>query len=434
MTKIHRPISFFCSFFLLLAALTLGACVSNNNSYTNGPWGTPTRNASETPEALDNKVASPQTPAQTPAPAPEDQSIDFAGLPPVKVGILLPLSGPQGPMGQSMLQAAQLALFDMGYENFELMPRDTQGTPQGALQATSSAINDGAQLLLGPLLSDSVRAAKTVAARNNINLIAFSTDWSLAGNDTYVMGFLPFAQVQRITRFAAANGIRRVGIVSPADKYGDTVTKAFKQNTRQNAITIVKDLRFKPGDPTLNAQIEQFAKSAPNAGVQGFAPFEGVFLPLGGAQAGLVAGGLSYYGLTPNNVRRLGTGLMDDEALAREPGLDGTWFAAPSPRLRHSFEKRYRDTFGSEPLRLATLAYDATALAAVLAASGYQTKGKPAYDRISLTNPNGFAGIDGIFRFGRNGLVERGLAILEIRNGRIVEVDPAPTTFQALGY
>ena len=415
-----------------MAAFTLGACVSNK-SYTNGPWGTPTRNASETPEALDSKIATPEEKLYE-APAPEQQAIDFAGLPPVKVGILLPLSGPQGPMGQSMLQAAQLALFDMGYENFELMPRDTQGTPQGALQATSSAIHDGAQLLLGPLLSDSVRAAKSVASRSNINLIALSTDWSLAGNNTYVMGFLPFAQVQRVTRYAAANGIRRVGIVAPADKYGDTVTKAFKQNAQQNAIAIVKDQRFQPGDKNLTSQLEEFARSAPNAGVQGLPPFEGVFLPVGGSQAQLVASGLSYYGLTPNTVRRLGTGLMDDERLAGEPNLNGAWFAAPSPRQRHGFEKRYRDTFGNEPLRLATLAYDATALAAVLAASGYKTSGKPAYDRVSLTNPNGFAGIDGIFRFGRNGLVERGLAILEIKNGRIVEVDPAPTTFQALGY
>lgn len=417
----------------------MSACVSSGSS--SSPWGTP-RQASSKPEALDTAVTTPPPAGMSQdvyepniPPATEQQPMmNFSGLPPVKVGILLPLSGPQAPMGQSMLQAAQLALFDMGYDNFELIPRDTKGTPQGALQATSSAINDGAQLLLGPLLANSVRAAKDVAARRNINLIAFSTDWSLAGNNTYVMGFLPFAQVQRITRYAAANGIRRVGMIAPADKYGDTVAKAFQQNANQNAMAIIKDQRFQPGDQNLTAQLKQFAASAPNAGVQGLPQFEGVFLPIGGSQAQVIASGLSYYGMTPNVVKRLGTGLMDDEKLAREPNLKGTWFAAPSPRLRKGFEKRYAETYGAAPLRLASLSYDATALAAVLAASGYQTSGKPAFDRQSISNPNGFAGIDGIFRFGRNGLVERGLAILEIRNGRIIEVDPAPTTFQSLGY
>ncbi|MEM6780386.1 MAG: penicillin-binding protein activator [Pseudomonadota bacterium] len=427
MQKIHRLNFVFVVFSLFL----LSACVSSGTS----PWNAQPTSASTTPEALDTKVSETTLPA--PTETAEETQISFTGLPPVKVGILLPLTGPQAPMGQSMLQAAQLALFDMGYENFELMPRDTQGTPQGALQATSSAINDGAQLLLGPLLADNVRAAKGVASRRNINLIAFSTDWSLAGNNTYVMGFLPFAQVQRVTRYAAANGIRRMGVIAPADKYGDTVTKAFQQNAQANAIAIVKDQRFNPSERNLAPQLAEFAQSAPvNAAPNAPqpVPFEGVFLPIGGSQAQLVASALSYYGLTPDKVRRLGTGLMDNEALARETNLNGAWFAAPSPRQRRGFEKRYEDTFGAKPLRLASLAYDATALAAVLAASGYQTTGRPAFDRRSLTNPNGFAGIDGIFRFGRNGLVERGLAILEIRNGRIVEADPAPTTFQTLGY
>ena len=86
------------------------------------------------------------------------------------------------------------------------------------------------------------------------------------------------------------------------------------------------------------------------------------------------------------------------------------------------------------PPRLSSLAYDATALAAVLARTGQQRTGQPAFDRAALSNPNGFAGIDGIFRFNGSGLVERGLAVLEIRQRRIIEVDPSPKTFQVPTY
>ena len=123
-------------------------------------------------------------------------------------------------------------------------------------------------------------------------------------------------------------------------------------------------------------------------------------------------------------------GLMDDAGLANDANLDGAWFAAPSPSARRAFEKRYGDVYGIKPLRLASLAYDATALAAILARSSFDETGAPSYDYNALTNPNGFSGVDGIFRFRPDGISERGLAVLEFQNGSIKVVDEAPETFQ----
>jgi branched-chain amino acid transport system substrate-binding protein len=422
--RLHR----LSSFVLCLFALLLAGCVSSNTAQS--PWGTPSQQASQTPSILDMPATPMPDTAQTQA--PQTPAVSYASLPPVKVAILLPLSGPNASIGQAMLQSAQLALFDMGYENFELMPRDTQGNAQGGLQAATAAANDGAQLILGPLFSDAAKAAKGVAARKNLNIITFSTDWTLAGGNSFVMGFLPFSQVQRVTRFAAANGIRRIGLLAPTDKYGDAVTQSFEQNAYQNAIQISKNMRFDANDRNITPKLQPF--TVDETGTQGSAPYEAVFMPIGGAQAGIIGSALSYYGLPPSKVRRLGTGLMDDTKLAGEQNLQGAWFAAPAPRARRTFERRYKDTFGGTPPRLSTLAYDATALAAVLAANGFQSTGRADFSRQALMNPNGFAGIDGIFRFRNTGLVERGLAVLEYRNGRIIEVDPAPQTFQSTGY
>lgn len=424
--RIHRfyPI-------LLLLTVFLAGCVSSGTRSAS-TWGIPQGQATQQPNVLDTQTHTIADAPYAQSPAPQAPTFSYASLPPVKVAILLPLSGPHASIGQPMLQAAQLALFDMGYENFELMPRDTQGTAQGGMQAASAAINDGAQFIIGPLFSDAAKAAQSVAARRNVNLVTFSTDWTLAGNNTFVMGFLPFAQVQRVTRYAAANGIRRIGVLAPQDKYGNAVKKSFEQNAYQNAITITKSMQFDPNDRNLSPKLQPFAVDT--SGVQGSAPYEAVFMPIGGTQAGVIGSALSYYGLPPSKVRRLGTGLLDDTKLASEANLQGAWFAAPSPQARRPFEERYASTYGTKPPRLATLAYDATALSAVLAANGFQTTGRPDFTRQALMNPNGFAGIDGIFRFRNNGLVERGLAVLEYRNGRIIEVNPAPQTFQNIGY
>ena len=388
-------------------------------------------------------------------------------LPPLKAAILLPLSGSHGDLGQSMLQAAQMALFDMGYEDFELMPRDTKGTPQGASAAMQSAINDGAQIVLGPLFSDSVKAVKSQARRSNINMLAFSTDWTLAGDNTYIMGFLPFAQVQRVTEYAMDNGYSNIAVLAPNTDYGNAVISAFNSVAYRNGNQNAKVVRYTPGGPDSSSVVRSFtgydsrvqqvndmraalesklqdnpkdphvkAELAALQGVDsaGTADFDAVLLPVGGDEARSVANMLSYYDLDPNTVKRLGTGLWDDSGLATEPALKDAWFAASEPGLRADFEQRYRGLYGIRPQRLATLAYDATALTAVIAKSSYYSRGAVRFERADFMNPNGFAGIDGIFRFRPDGLVERGLAVLQYKDSRIEVLEPAQRTFQKKQY
>ncbi len=352
-------------------------------------------------------------------------------LPPVKVAILLPLSGANATLGQSMLNAAQIALFDVGYDNFELIPKDTKGTPEGARSAAREAVSENAGLVLGPLFSDSVRAARSVTASANINMIAFSTDWTLAGGNTYLMGFTPFDQIERVIGYSAANNINNIGVFAPDTKYGQTVVSAYKSFAPRYNIMTPKIKMFPSQSPNLDLAVKDFARMPMQSANDNMgSPYDAVLMPVDGQQALAISNLLTYNGLPPKTVRRLGTGLLDDPALLKERNLEGVWFAAPMPKLRDPFERKYIATYNTKPPRIATIAYDATALSAVLAARGFQESGRPAFDRASINNPNGFAGIDGIFRFRQNGTAERGLSILEIRNGRLNILDPAPQTFQ----
>ncbi|MDH5723347.1 MAG: penicillin-binding protein activator [Alphaproteobacteria bacterium] len=419
---------FFLICFVIISAFSLSGCTGGG--YNAQPW---QNNPDDIKPAQDN-------PGDLRVPGVESQALgeplsaqDTNGATPiVRVGILLPLSGQHAGLGQSMLQAAHMALMDMGHGNFELMPRDTAGTSEGARKAAREALNDGAQLILGPVFSDSVRAVRPIAQSADVNVIAFSTDWHLANRNTYLIGFLPFDQVERVIRFASMQGLSRIGVISPEDSYGNGVVSAFQAITENYPASSVRVERFSTKSSSLGPVMARFTdyqqrKSTDNA--YGM-PFDAVLMPVGGALARQVGSFLNHYDMPPSAVRRLGTGLMDDPSLAKDKSLDGMWFAAPDPQARKKFEQHYKSLYYTEPERIASLAYDATALAAVLARSGIKQKGYPAFDAASITNPNGFYGVDGIFRFRSDGIVQRGLAMLEFRNGKIVVIDRAPKSFQ----
>lgn len=310
-----------------------------------------------------------------------------------------------------MVNAAQLAVFDVGVDRFELMPRDTKGTADGAVQAAHDAISSGAQLLIGPLFAADVAAVKPVVRETNVNMLALSTDVSLAESGVYVMGFAPAPQVERVVSYAAQRGAQHFAAVIPSGPYGQLVSKAFERAVRERGGTIIAS------EPLANisAVIAQKDK------------IDALFLPFGGAELRKIAAQFSAAGFDRGRLRVLGTGLWDEPNLAQgEPFLLGGWFAAAEPDARERFMSTYQENYGQPAPRLATLAYDSTALAAVLARSG------ALFDRTALSMPSGFTGLDGVFRLLPSGQIERGLAVLEVSTGNNVIIDASPSSFSSL--
>jgi len=426
-TMTQRFKTAFIALFLIAPLLVLGACQTGSGYRPH--TSVPQAPAQQAPGILSSTSSDELLGNQQNPITPTDHMIN---LPTVKVGILLPLSGQHQKLGDSMLKAAQMALFEIGHANLELIPRDTKGTAAGAQAAARSAIDSGAQLLLGPVFAPAVRSAKPVAQRAHINMIAFSTDWTLANSNTYVMGFMPFDQVKRVTSFAARHGITRVGVLAPDTNYGRIVSNAFNAAAPHYNITITENISYPAGTSNLAPIVKTFThyEARKSAGALAQTPFDAVLMPVGDQDARAIASLLSHYNLPPRSVRRIGTGLFDEASLASEANLEGAWFAAPDPAARHSFEQRFINTYGTHPPRLATLAFDATALSAILARRGLQSTGRPAFDHTAITNPNGFSGLDGIFRFRQDNTAERGLAVLEFRRGRLGVIDQAPKSFQ----
>ena len=386
-----RIVSFVAGIILCLSALLmLSGCETGGSPWTGMEQNAP---ATTKPGVTPPPVAGTTPPAKLTPGAPN------------KVALLVPLTGKGSDAGQAMLNAAQLAMFDLGANSFELVPIDTGAS---ASAAATQAVQSGAKIILGPLFATDAKSAAPVAQAANINLISFSTDATAAGPNTFILGFLPRSQISRVVDYAFTQGKRRIGLIAPRDAFGDASALSFTRALKIRGLNETGIMRYAGDTPS----VEEFA--AFTAG----GPMDAVLIAANAAQADIISKQL------PANVQRMGTGLWDQVDGTRYPSLVGAWFAASPQNLRARFEKKYAENYGAQPPRLASLAYDASALAIILSKQG------AGFSRAALLNPNGFSGVDGIFRFTGDGLNERGLAVHRISNGAPSVIENAPSSFR----
>ena len=390
----------------------------------------------------------PLPPVPEPIQKPEPLSLNPPSTEgPIRVALLLPLTGPERVLGRTMLDAATLAMFEVGSEKMILMPRDTKGDASIAREVAEEVLQEGVELILGPLFSESVTAVSEPARLRGVNIVAFSNDSSVAGNGVHLLAFLPQQQIDRVVSFAVSQGIRKFGILAPETAYGIKVVDSLRIAALQSNGELTDVSFYKAGASDAMAAAEQLAnyklrrdqlmserrtlRAAGNMAALarldgrdtlGDPTFDAVMLPEGGGALRQVAPLLPFFDIDPLKIRFLGTGLWDDPTIGKEPALIGGWFAAAPPESILRFNARFADVFGYRPLRMATLAYDAVALAAAL----------PNFSSTEILSPHGFVGTDGIFRFLPNGVVDRGLAILEVHKDGPIVIDPAPLNFTQL--
>ena len=467
-----------CSF--LLFAFLLSACQTvsfNNDPDGEKPSVAETENTTETEiqAAPTTEQISPEKKAAEESLQSSDQKHPFSEnlapafslRPPgflseeaVKIAILLPLSGQHEAIGNDLLKAAYMALFDHSNKRLRLLPYDTKGTPEGAHQAALAATGEGAEIILGPLFSASVAAVRPVATANNINVVAFSTDTKVAGDGVYLMGLTAGQQISRVLEFSFRQGLERIAILAPESPYGDTVIEDVLLTTQRLGLSMDKVIRYpanlEPGSEELHeiakgiadydarnwrlkqeikklkglqdANSKALLKRLSKMDTLGDVTFDALIIPDGGQRLRELAPLLSYYDIDPTEVQFIGTGLWADQSLTSEPALVGGWFAAPTPAKTDQFQTRFKQIYNYYPPRIASLAYDATALAGLLALEEREDK----FSRIVLENPDGFSGYNGVFRFPDSGIAERGLAVMQVGQQTLELLEPAPESFEAL--
>ncbi len=334
------------------------------------------------------QFSNPFASSENPAPAGPPQQPAVAGTGQVKVGLLLPL----------------------------LLIKDDGGNPQGAQQGAQQALDEGAEIILGPLFAASVPATAQVARGRGVSCIAFSTDSSVAGRGVYLLSFLPESDVNRIVEYSAGIGKKSFAALLPENAYGNVVEAAFKQAVGRRGGRIVAFEKY-------GADRANPARTV----AQALGQADALLIADDGDSVVATADALTAAGANLRNIQLLGTGLWDNPRVLASASLQGGLYPAPDPSGFRAFAGRYRAKFGAEPVRTATLTYDAVALVAALG----KAPGGQRFSPDVLTNPSGFAGIDGLFRFRADGTNERGLAVMRVATGGGVPVAGSPKSFGA---
>lgn len=336
----------------------------------------------------------------------------------LRVGLLLPLSGKNAALGTAMQRAAQMAIFDTGTQ-VELLPRDSGESGNSAGQAAKAVIGQGADIILGPLFSQSISPVAQQARGAGINVVAFGTDANQAGGNVFLLSILPQQTVDRIVAYGVSQGIRRYALVGSSSQYTQLIAKSLTEATAKYGVDRPLINLTDPKAADVSSISQQLQSNQVDA----------VLLADTGNRLNIA---VSLVRSANTTARLLGTGQFDDPAVNRQQDLAGALYAAPDPSRRADFESRYAQQFGAPPPRLATLAYDAVALTAALA--NQPASGGNPFTAQALQDPNGFVGLDGIFRFGPNGLVQRGLAVLEAQPNGAVVVEAAPDSFSGAAF
>ena len=356
------------------------------------------------------------TPAATTTPKPGSPTTASGKT---RIALMLPLSGRSAAIGQALQQSAELALFDTGAKDLALANYDSGDSPEQAAQAYRKAHTEGVALVLGPLFGTSAKSLGSLVKEGGANVISFSNDEQAAQPGVWIMGIAAPPQVRRVVDHALSTGIKRFAAFAPMTAYGDQMTRTLQGYVTQRGGQIVATEIF-PENLDLTAAAKRLA-DAINKGEGKTA----VLVPVAPPRLSSVLASLSAAGIDNKSVQLIGTGVWDVPGVGSEALLRGAWYAAPDPARRADFERKFVATYGRPPPRLASLAYDAVALAGRLA----RLKQGGDFSAEAITNPNGWSGVDGVFRFLPDGRSERTLAVIEVQGDRSVVVSPSPSSF-----
>jgi len=347
----------------------------------------------------------------------------------VSVALLVP-RGAADPNEQRLARdlenAARMAVSDLNGVRVDLRIYDTAGNAARAREAALKAVGDGARIIVGPLRADAARAAADAVRRRNVNVLAFSNTPTIAGGNLFILGQSFQNTADRLVDFAVSQGKDRILTVFADTGAGRLGRQAIEQAITGNGAIPAGSVSYGFSQQAVIDAVPRIKRAAEEADANA------IFFTANAAGAlPLFTQILPEAGLGQDKVQYIGLTRWDTPPQTLElPGVQGGWFALPDPVRSAQFRSRFEAAFGNPPHVLSALAYDGIAAIGALAKEG----GRGALSRDGLTQPAGFQGADGVFRFTGDGINERLLAVATVENKRVVVLSPAPTSFGRAGY
>lgn len=348
----------------------------------------------------------------------------------IKVALLVPLSGESASVGNAMLDAATMALYDSYLAvpsgqirtKIVLIPKDTGNNAAETIKSARQAIEQGASFFIGPLFSQSAMAIKPVLEEKSMIMLSFSNNKAVASPNLYTFGFLPEQQVARIAEYAYLNKLQRVALLAPNDAYGEKIRDTLSEIYVRKGGQLSPAELYAPSQANVDAAVSRLAGAYNNAPED--RRFQAIFIANSTISLKSIIKSMHKNNIDLGKVKLLGAGMWDDDSIANIPEMNGALFPSSSPQAYEIFENRFMTAYGYKPVRLAALAYDAMIMVAGITMYGGEVS------NAALTNRKGFlTPANGLVRLMPDGTSQRKLSIMEITANGFKEVERADRYF-----
>ena len=363
----------------------------------------------------------------------------------MKVGVMLPLSGEHSEIGNLILNAIEMAIFQTDESKLELYIKDTEANPDKAEIMLSELIDEGVKVIIGPLFSKSLAAIQSKVTTNNINVFALTNNINFRNKSVWIFGVDPQAQTKKVLRYALEKGSKNITALLPQNAYGLLLFDTIKSFTQANLMKI-KKIEF------YSFSVESQRKTAQKIS-EGFEqyklyldkinekenqeeetneilfmekPFDSVFIAAAGQNLTVLSSQLQYNNVDPEIVQYLGISSWEDSSILSEPALEGGVFVTTSEMYQKKIKLIYKNSFNKEMPKIAMIAYDIVALLGSLNNLGSN------FNIHDLVNDEGYIGLRGLFRLKKNGVVERAFQLKKIKNKKFTILKKANSQFSGL--
>ena len=328
----------------------------------------------------------------------------------LNVGVLLPLSGKASSIGQGMQNAMFMAQDELKNNQLVLKFYDTKSTESGAREAAYRAISEGAELILGPLMSEEVEAIAETVNSANIPVVSFTTSPQVLRKGIYSIGLLNGEQIERTMSYAAAQNRRKMVLLVPNNNSGLNIVKASLMSAEANGVELKRVGFYNPNSMDFSSIVRDVSKPQ---------DFDAVLVADGGNRLKSIASMFAYQDMMYPDILFLGTAAWDGTNLDKETILYHGVYPMVTKSYGTYFNDKYINTFGEQPKPIYSLAFDSVLLASVLA-----TRNKADLDE-GITGKSGFIGVNGYFKILPTGQSRHSLEMLEITKEGPKVVSPA---------
>ena len=347
----------------------------------------------------------------------------------IKVGVMLPLSGEHKNIGNLILNAIEMAIFQTKKNKLVLLIKDTEANPKKSKEAFIELKDEGVDIIIGPLFSKSLAAIHTLSNNNDLNIFALTNNINLGKKGIWIFGVDPQAQTKRALEVALEMELKKIAALLPKNAYGlllyDTILNFSKENSidieniefYENSIESqrIAAQNLSKGFDKYQESLDLIKEKEDNEEREKDImflkkPFDIVFIAASGQNLTVLSSQLQYNNVDPNAVQYLGISSWEDRSILNEPALEGGIFVTTSEFYQKKIKLIYQKSFNQEMPKIAMIAYDVIAL---LGSIDYKEN---KVNINEIINDEGYLGLRGLFRLRENGIVERAFELKQVKN------------------